>query len=137
MLNKAAANRTQHVALVVEDDLLQQEEMVEVLTRNGMRVVTAQNGFAAMHQIRRTRPAVVVLDLNMPGLDGFQVARLIQGLNFPPKLILVSGYSRHILQAHQEDLGVFAIVQKPIMFPVLMRFLHEAMGLEVSDKPLL
>jgi CheY-like chemotaxis protein len=135
VLNNAKAGRKQQTVLVVEDDFLQREEMVHVLTRQGMRVVTAQNGFAAMHQVRRARPAVVVLDLNLPGLDGIQVARLIQDQSFPPKLILVSGYPKHISRAHQEDLGAFAIVEKPIMFPVLTRFVHEAMGIDVGDGP--
>lgn len=133
MLSNVKADQRQPAVLVVEDDLLQREEMVDVLTRRGMRVVAAQNGFAAMHQLRRTRAAVVVLDLNMPGLDGLQVAHLMQQLDFPPKLIFVSGYARHISQAHKEDLGAFAIVEKPIAFPVLARFIHEAMGIEPDD----
>ena len=135
MPDRAEGDHRQQVVLVVEDDLLQREEIVEVLTRQGLRVVAAENGFAAMHQLRRTRPAVIVLDLNMPGLDGIQVARLMQGLDVRPKLIMVSGYSQQISRAHQEDLGVFAIVQKPILFPVLTRFIHEAMGIELGDEP--
>lgn len=128
MLNNAEPAAVYPSVLVVEDDYLQREEIVEVLTHSGMRVASAANGFAAMHQIRRARPAVVVLDLNMPGLDGLQVARLIHSLDRRPQIILVSGYSGHISQAHQEDLGVFAIVEKPIPFPVLTRFIREAMG---------
>jgi CheY-like chemotaxis protein len=133
VLNKATGEPRRQAVLVVEDDFLQREEMVNTLTRRGMRVVSAQNGFAAMHQLRRTRPTVVVLDLNMPGLDGLQVARLIQQVDFPPKLILMSGYASHIWKAHQEDLGAFAIVEKPIAFPVLARFIHEAMGIEPDE----
>jgi CheY-like chemotaxis protein len=134
VLRQAEANREQQTVLVVEDDVLQREEMLDVLTGDGMRVVGAANGFAAMHQIRRSRPAVVVLDLKMPGLDGLQVARLIQTLDYEPKVILVSGYAEHISQAHREDLGVFAIVDKPILFPVLTRFIREAIGEETDEQ---
>lgn len=128
MLNEATGGHNRRSVLVVEDDVLQQEEMALVLSGQGMRVLTADNGFAAMHQIRRSRPAVVVLDINMPGLDGLHVARLIHGLNPRPRVILVSGSAEHISRAHQEDLGVFAIVEKPILFPALTRFIREAMG---------
>lgn len=134
MGRQAEASRESRTVLVVEDDLLQREEMLEILTRGGMRVVAAENGFAAMHQIRRSRPAVVVLDLNMPGIDGLQVARLIRTLDYDPKLILISGYPQQISRAHQEDLGVIAIVAKPIQFPVLTRFIREAMGEETDDE---
>lgn len=133
MLNEATGGHNRRSVLVVEDDVLQQEEMALVLSGQGMRVLTADNGFAAMHQIRRSRPAVVVLDINMPGLDGLHVARLIHGLNPRPRVILVSGSAEHISRAHQEDLGVFAIVEKPILFAALTRFIREAMGERPRD----
>lgn len=133
MLNQATWGLDRRSILVVEDDYLQQEEIAQVLSGQGMRVLTADNGFAAMHQIRRSRPAVVVLDINMPGLDGLHVARLIQALDARPQIILVSGSAQHITRAHQEDLGVFAIVEKPILFPALTRFIREAMGEQQRD----
>jgi two-component system response regulator (stage 0 sporulation protein F) len=134
VLRQAEASRNQRTVLIVEDDVLQREEMSNVLTREGMQVVSVDNGFAAMHQIRRSRPAVVVLDLKMPGIDGLQVARLIQTLDYEPKVILVSGYAKQISRAHQEDLGVFAIIEKPILFSVLTRFIREAIGDETDDQ---
>lgn len=62
---------------MVDDDPLQRSEIVDFLIRQGIAVVSAQNGFAAVHEIRRLRPAVVVMDMKMPGLDGIHVARLI------------------------------------------------------------
>jgi hypothetical protein len=38
----------------------------------------------------------------------------------------MSGFSQHIARAHRDDLGVFAIVDKPILFPALIRLVHEA-----------
>jgi hypothetical protein len=38
----------------------------------------------------------------------------------------VSVFSQHIARAHRDDLGVFAIVDKPIFFPALIRLVHEA-----------
>lgn len=134
MLRQAEASRKRRTVLVVEDDTLQREDMLEMLERDGMPVVSAANGFAAMHQIRRSRPAVVVLDVQMPGLDGLEVARLIQNLDYEPKVILVSGYAKQISRAHQEDLGVYAIVEKPILYSVLTRFIREAIGEEPNDQ---
>lgn len=113
--------------VIVDDDPLQRNEIVECLTRSGIRVVAAPNGFAAMHEIRRLSPRVVVMDLKMPGLDGIHVARLIEGLDPRPKVILVSGYPEYVYRAHQEDLGVFAVIEKPVPLKVLLRFIHQAL----------
>lgn len=134
MPNEYVWRHNRQPILVVDDDFLQREEIAQVLTRQGLRVLTADNGFAAMHQIRRSHPAVVVLDIAMPGLDGLQVARLVHRLvDDRPRLILVSGSAQHLARAHQEDLGVFAIVEKPILFSALTHFIREAMGAETND----
>lgn len=121
------ASVTYQPVLVVDDDPLQRSEIVDFLSRQGITVLSAQNGFAAVHEIRRAQPAVVVMDMKMPGLDGIHVARLIHDLESKPKVILVSGFPEYIYRAHQEDLGVFAIVEKPIPLAVLARFIREAL----------
>ncbi len=63
--------------LVVDDDHLQRGEIVDILTRQGIDVSAADNGFAAVHEIKNSRPRVVVMDMKMPGLDGLHVARLV------------------------------------------------------------
>lgn len=135
MLNEAEVRRHAQPVLIAEDDFLQREQIAEALRRIGIPVVTAANGFAAMHELRRSRPSVVVLDINMPGLDGLDVARLIQRRHRRPTLILISAYVEHLSRAHQEDLGVFAIVEKPIHFPLLVRFVREARGEELDGDP--
>jgi CheY-like chemotaxis protein len=113
--------------VIVDDDPLQRNEIVEYLTQSSISVAAAPNGFAAMHEIRKLSPRVVVMDLKMPGLDGIHVARLIEGLNPRPKVILVSGYPEYVYRAHQEDLGVFAVIEKPVPLKVLLRFILQAL----------
>src|SRR6056297_2361030 len=78
--------------LVVDDDPLQCGEIGDFLRRRGVDVISADNGFAAYHEIRHARPAVVVMDMKMPGLDGIHVSRLVGKLDVRPKVILMSGY---------------------------------------------
>jgi CheY-like chemotaxis protein len=125
---KSVSVPTEAVSVViVDDDPLQRNEIVEYLSRSGVAVAAAPNGFAAMHEIRKLSPRVVVMDLKMPGLDGIHVARLIEGLNPRPKVILVSGYPEYVYRAHQEDLGVFAVIEKPVPLKVLLRFILQAL----------
>jgi DNA-binding NtrC family response regulator len=113
--------------IVVDDDPLQRSEITEYLARAGLSVSSAPNGFAAMHEIRKLLPRVVVMDMKMPGLDGIHVARLIEGLDPRPKVILISGYPEYVYRAHQEEIGAFAVIEKPLALKSLLRFILDAL----------
>ncbi len=118
--------------LVVDDDQLQRGEIVDFLTRQGIEVASEDNGFAAYHHIKNTRPRVVVMDMKMPGLDGLHVSRLVGKLENPPQVILMSGYPDYIIRAHAEDTDIFAVIEKPVPLAVLERFINEAFNQPVS-----
>lgn len=114
--------------LVVDDDPLQRGEIVEFLGRQGIDVIAEENGFAAFHRIKKSQPRVVVMDMKMPGLDGIHVSRLVQKLDFRPKVILMSGYPDYVYEAHQEDANIFAVIEKPVPLKALARFIAEALA---------
>ncbi len=64
--------------LVVDDDPAIREGLEELFRYLGYHVVTAVNGEAGLQAVRRERPDVLVLDVAMPGLDGFRVATQIK-----------------------------------------------------------
>ncbi len=59
--------------LVVDDDPITREMLRRILSKRGWSVTEAADGSDALSVLGRTRPAVVVLDLMMPGIDGFEV----------------------------------------------------------------
>lgn len=59
--------------LVVDDDPMTREMLRRILSKRGWSVAEAADGTAALSILGRTRPAAVVLDLMMPGMDGFEV----------------------------------------------------------------
>ena len=64
--------------LVVEDDLASMRLMTELLTESGYRVRQASDGALALRSARARPPALVLLDIQLPGMDGFQVCRLLK-----------------------------------------------------------
>ena len=79
--------------LVVEDDLDSVHTFADMVRRMGHRVEFAINGYAALDAARRFKPEVVFLDLVMPGLSGFDVARqLKKDLGDSVRVIVVSAY---------------------------------------------
>jgi CheY-like chemotaxis protein len=64
--------------LVVDDMTATRRLMRRVLERSGLRVVEAGTGESALKVAARDRPAAIVLDLRLPGISGFDVARKIR-----------------------------------------------------------
>jgi len=64
--------------LIIEDDASVCELLFSSLTKSGYRVSVAQRGETALEQIEEDPPAVVVLDLNLPGMNGLDVCRVMR-----------------------------------------------------------
>jgi DNA-binding response OmpR family regulator len=74
--------------LVVDDDAKIVELVAIYLRREGFEVVTAADGQAAVHEIRRSKPCLLVLDLMLPRLDGMSLLRLIRQESDVPVLVV-------------------------------------------------
>ena len=85
-------NHTPARVLVVEDDRSILDLVLTRLQIAGYRTTFARDGAAALKAVRMTTPQAMVLDLNMPGLDGFDVLRRLKelGLAIPPTLVLTA-----------------------------------------------
>lgn len=66
-----------HTILVVEDSPAERDHLAHIFTANGYNVITAADGEEALRRTRDERPSLVLLDVVMPGLSGFQVARAL------------------------------------------------------------
>jgi DNA-binding response OmpR family regulator len=76
--------------LVVEDEISLQETLAYNLKRQGYEVETASSGPAAIESARRNRPELIVLDVMLPGLDGFEVCRILRQEMNTPVLMLTA-----------------------------------------------
>lgn len=65
-------------ALVIEDEDVTRSILARLLERDGWQVDLAANGFEGLRQLDRGRPAVVLLDLMMPGMDGFEFIKMLR-----------------------------------------------------------
>ena len=76
--------------LVVEDDPILLETLEYNLEAEGYRVLTASDGLAALETARKEPPDLVVLDVMLPGLDGFEVCRVLRRETAVPILMLTA-----------------------------------------------
>ena len=63
--------------LIVDDSPTERYYLTDILVRNGFTVTTAENGEEALAKIRADRPELILMDVVMPGANGFQITRSI------------------------------------------------------------
>ena len=116
--------------LVVDDMTETRRLMRRVLERSGLRVIEAETGEAALRAIARDRPTLVVLDLRLPGISGFDVARKVRADPDPTiaaTLILACSASvQPEVQREALDAGCDAFEGKPFE---IARFAERILGL--------
>ncbi|HWQ11073.1 MAG TPA: response regulator [Holophaga sp.] len=64
---------------MVEDDAATREGLVRILHGAGLHAQAAEGGLQALALLRQSRPGLILLDLMMPGMDGFQLMETLQG----------------------------------------------------------
>jgi two-component system, LytTR family, response regulator LytT len=90
-------------AVLVDDEQLARDELGYLLDQlGGVEVIgQAGNGLEAISTIDRLRPDVVFLDVQMPGLTGFEVARRLLDNRAPSQIIFVTAYDQHAIEAFE------------------------------------
>ncbi len=76
--------------LVVEDDETLRDTLVYNLQNQGYQIITADNGYAALELARSQQPDLLLLDLMLPGLNGFEVCRILRKEMSLPILMLTA-----------------------------------------------
>lgn len=94
---------SQVTALVVDDEQLARNELCYQLERAGSVEVLGQadNGIEAIRLVDALEPDVVFLDVQMPGLTGFEVARQLAGRASSPHVVFVTAYDQHAIEAFE------------------------------------
>tara|TARA_R110002110_G_scaffold90974_1_gene236366 strand:+ start:6828 stop:7202 length:375 start_codon:yes stop_codon:yes gene_type:complete len=112
----------QRPVLLVEDNELNCEMLTRRLTRAGFTVITAADGEQALALMARARPALVLMDMNLPVMDGWtacRTAREDQQLRDIPIIALTA----HAMEADRRSAlaaGCDDYATKPIDFPELL-----------------
>ncbi|KAB8036616.1 putative bifunctional diguanylate cyclase/phosphodiesterase [Janthinobacterium aquaticum] len=117
-----SANSTKRgLVLVADDDPVMRLLMRQMLTQVGLDVIEAEDGVQALARYRHSGPDLVMLDVDMPRLDGFTACRTIReqetGGSVP--IIMVTGSDELEAVTHAYEVGATDFVSKPINWPIL------------------
>ena len=116
--------------LIVEDNADSRDTLREVLELSGFRVAIADTGRAALELLERVEPDVAILDVGLPELDGFEVARRIRAhQRFGDMcLIALTGYGQPSDRSIGREAGFDAHLVKPVRPERLLEVLTEMRG---------
>ena len=111
--------------LIVDDYADSADSMAALLRFDGQDVRVAHDGPAALEAARRFAPSVVFLDIGLPGMSGFQVARALRTMPETKDclLIAVSGYGQAEDHRNSQEAGFDRHLVKPVDLPVLQEIL--------------
>ena len=104
-----------HHILIVDDSQVDRARLEKLLSTNGFQVSLAENGEQAIACVKRARPDAILMDVNMPGMDGFAATRALRGdaetRDIP--VVLVTAKDQKADKAWGQMLGAKGYVTKP------------------------
>jgi CheY-like chemotaxis protein len=111
--------------LVVDDNVDAAWTLAHLLRQMGHRVDVAHDGPAALALASRAPPDVVLLDIGLPGMDGYEVARGLRGRadTGGARIVAVTGYGQTADRLRAEQAGFDRLVVKPVALDVLQQVL--------------
>jgi CheY-like chemotaxis protein len=120
--------------LLVDDNRDSVETLSLLLQIKGHDARFAEDGEAALAAVEEYQPHIVLLDLSLPGMDGFEVARELRKRPRAGKLVLVAltGWSGRDVQARAAEAGFDFHLLKPVEWPALERVLAAAQNEELK-----
>ena len=122
---------TQPLVMIVDDSLTVRKITSRLLQREGFAVTTAKDGVDALQLLGEQIPDVILLDIEMPRMDGFEFAKTIKGdpkfVNIP--IIMITSRTAEKHRSRAAELGVDMYLGKPYQEDELLRHLREMTGI--------
>jgi len=112
--------------LLVDDEREFVDTLAERMRSRGMDVATSESGIEALELIDKESYDVVVLDLQMPGMDGLEVLARIKSRQPEVQVVLLTGHATVEKGVEAMKRGALEFLEKPIDLSVLAEVIHQA-----------
>lgn len=125
--------------LIIDDDDMVRTMVTRYLDRVGYRVVTASNGEKGVESYRTEKPDLVVLDIAMPEMSGFEVASSIRTIQRSENrhhtpIVILTAYARSFFLSVGSETGIDSYLTKPISPEQLISHIQQFLGSEVTSE---
>ncbi|MHB8174727.1 MAG: sigma-54-dependent transcriptional regulator [Nitrospirota bacterium] len=113
--------------LVVDDEENAREGLSKILSKEGYRVETAANGKEAIDNLKDQRYDLVITDMRMPLMDGFEVLREIKKMDENIGVIMITAYGEVESYLEAMNMGAFEYINKPVRVNELKRVISKVL----------
>jgi CheY-like chemotaxis protein len=120
-----AGSRAVRSILVVDDEKNIRTTLADILEERGHEVLTADCGEKAVKLCEKRSFDVILMDVRMPGMDGFEAFRVIRRQRRDARVIMMSAYGMHVFQRVARDEGAAAFVQKPLQIERILSLIEQ------------
>ena len=100
--------------LVIDDNKEIAELLQKFLTKKNYRVTTAFNGTEGLEKFKKDKPILVLLDINMPGMDGIETLKEIKKLDSRVGVMMITGVQEEDIAKKCLQLGAADYITKPL-----------------------
>lgn len=128
----ACAEDAKPTILVAEDNP-SNYKLVEVLLRNDYRLLHAENGVEAVALFRKHRPALILMDINMPEMDGYEALRRVREIDGSALAIALTAYAFESDLQRMRECGFTGSLTKPLDIRELKLTIRRTLGQEESQ----
>lgn len=120
MTKQSVSRRERNLVLAVDDEIDFLELIVQIGEGVGCDVITAESATAFREQLARRHPSLILLDLQMPGMDGIEALRYLARIGTTAGILLASGMDQRVLVSARQlgdqlGLKMLGTLQKPAM----------------------
>ncbi|HUH06038.1 MAG TPA: sigma-54 dependent transcriptional regulator [Kofleriaceae bacterium] len=124
----ARHERSLATVLVVEDDDAMRELLIEEMSDTGYRVLAAPNGRIGIEMVRSHPVDLVITDLRMPDLDGFDLIRDVKAAPGSPHIVMITAFGSIETAIKAVKLGAYDYITKPFEIEELVLVADKALG---------
>jgi len=127
-LNEQDKTENRFKILVVDDDENVREVLADLLLLEGHEVLLAEDGEKALSLFEQERPDLIITDLGMPGISGWEVSRKVKSMQPSIKVIVISGWGATLEKDQLERNFVDQVLPKPFHLEQVKNTIAEVMS---------
>src|ERR1043166_6806918 len=114
--------------LIVDDDEALVKSLSGFLCDEGFNVSSTADGREALALVHTVAPAVILLDVWLPGMDGVETLQALQAMQADVEVIVMSGHGNIATAVHMTRLGAFDYLEKPLSLYRVLTVIERALA---------
>jgi len=121
------------LVLVIDDQPGIRRLLAEVLQEDGYDVAVAANGQEALQKVKEITPALILMDMKMPGMDGLETFRELRKIGKAERVIMMTAYGELELVKEAINLGAYKYITKPFDINVIKATVKEVLQFKKQE----